>query len=159
MAEVENQTNNEEETPKKSKKLLIIILAVLLLGGAGAGVFLSGVLDGKKKDELAEDDLNKTIYYDLEEFLVNLNNPGNKVSFLKTIITLELPNKKSLNEVQSQLPRIRDTFQVYLRELRNSDLQGSAGLQRLRTELLLRINSILEEGYVNNVLFKEIIVQ
>jgi flagellar FliL protein len=108
---------------------------------------------------VSDDLVQKTIYYDMDEFLVNLNNPGNQVSFLKTIITLELPNQASLNEVQSQMPRIRDTFQIYLRELRNSDLQGSAGLQRLRTELLLRINNILEDGTVNNILFKEILVQ
>lgn len=141
------------------KKLILIIVAVLLLGCLGAGVYFSGILSGGGHEEVVDDTLEKTIYFDMDEFLVNLNNPGNQVSFLKTIITLELPNQKSLKEVQSIMPRIRDIFQIYLRELRNSDLQGSAGLQRLRTELLLRLNSQLEDGKVSNILFKEIIVQ
>lgn len=152
------------EEPKKSKKKLIIIIAaaILVLGGGGAGLYFSGILGGgEKKDANAEDPLlkNQTLYHDMDEFLVNLNNPGTQVSFLKAVITLELPNQLSLNEVQDKMPKIRDIFQVYLRELRNSDLQGSAGLQRLRTELLLRINSVMEKGKVNNILFKEIIIQ
>lgn len=156
----EGAEGEEGDQPKKDKKKLIIII-ILLLGviGAVGGLFASGILSNISKKEVSDDLVQKTIYYDMDEFLVNLNNPGNQVSFLKTIITLELPNQASLNEVQSQMPRIRDTFQIYLRELRNSDLQGSAGLQRLRTELLLRINNILEDGTVNNILFKEILVQ
>lgn len=155
-------TEGATEAPKSKKKLIIIIAAVLLLGGGGAGLFFSGILGGKDKkvDEAAEALTKEQIlYHDMDELLVNLNNPGTQVSFLKASITLELPNQLSLNEVQEKMPRIRDMFQVYLRELRSSDLQGSAGLQRLRTELLLRINSIMEKGKVNNILFKEIIVQ
>jgi flagellar FliL protein len=160
LIDEEESEGEEGDQPKKGKKKLIIII-ILLLGviGAVGGLFASGILSNISKKEVSDDLVQKTIYYDMDEFLVNLNNPGNQVSFLKTIITLELPNQASLNEVQSQMPRIRDTFQIYLRELRNSDLQGSAGLQRLRTELLLRINNILEDGTVNNILFKEILVQ
>ncbi len=168
MAEEKDQTteanseNQEGEAGKgKSKKKLIIIIGgVLVLVLAGAGVFLSGILKGESKvEENAEAVVEKIVYFDMDEFLVNLNNPGNQVSFLKTIITLEVPNQLVMNEIQSKMPRIRDAFQTYLRELRNTDLQGSAGIQRLRTELLMRVNSILESGKVNNVLFKEIIVQ
>ncbi len=151
------------EAPKSKKKLIIIIAAaVLLLGGGGAGVMMSGILGGgEDKEKAAEEALTKEniMYHDMEEFLVNLNNPGTQISFLKAVITLELPNQLSLNEVQEKMPKIRDVFQVYLRELRNSDLQGSAGLQRLRAELLLRVNSVMEKGKVNNILFKEIIIQ
>ena len=57
------------------------------------------------------------------------------------------------------LPRIVDNFQVYLRELRIEDLQGSAGLQRLREELLLRVNASTKTAKVRDVLFKEMLVQ
>lgn len=152
----------EVAAPKKSKKklIIIIVLALLVIGGGGAGVFLSGILKGGEEHKEVDPSLEqKTIYFDMEEFLVNLNNPGNQVSFLKTIITLEIPNQAVMAEVSDKMPKIRDTFQVYLREMRNSDLQGSAGLQRLRAELLLRVNSIMEKGKVTNILFKEIIVQ
>lgn len=153
----------EEAAGGKGKKLIIIIvILVVVLGGAGAGLHFSGVLEklsggSKEEDELAN--LPQTVYYDLEEFLVNLNNPGKQVSFLKMTVTLELPNQKTRAIVENSLPKVRDSFQVYLRELRNSDLQGSAGIHRLREELLLRVNKVIEPETVSDILFKEMIVQ
>lgn len=147
--------------PKKKKKLLILIVALVVVAAAGGGAFLMGVFD--KGGEMSEEELalleEKTIYLDLDEFLVNLNNPGRQVTFLKMKITLELPNAKTQAVINNKMPRIRDAFQVYLRELRSSDLRGSAGTARLREELMLRINKIIEPEKVTDVLFKDIIVQ
>ena len=49
--------------------------------------------------------------------------------------------------------------QGYLRELRPADLEGSAGLFRLKEELLRRINLSVYPAKVEGVLFKEILVQ
>ena len=46
-----------------------------------------------------------------------------------------------------------------LRELRPSDLDGSAGLYRLKEELTRRVNVAIAPSRINAVLFKEIIVQ
>ena len=53
----------------------------------------------------------------------------------------------------------RDRFQTYLRELRASDLDGSAGLYRMKEELTRRVNVAIAPGKINAVLFKELIVQ
>ena len=52
-----------------------------------------------------------------------------------------------------------DAFQTYLREMRPSDLEGSAGLYRLRDELTRRVNLAVAPTKINAVLFKEIVVQ
>jgi flagellar FliL protein len=57
------------------------------------------------------------------------------------------------------MPRIIDNFQVYLRELRIEDLRGSAGMYRLREELLLRVNASAAPARIVDVLFKEMLVQ
>ncbi len=170
--EEDEEDDEEGEGGKKKKKkkkkgntkklLIILLIVILLLGGGGAGVYFSGILEGGGSEQSEEEKaLNapKIQYYDLEEFIVNLNNPGKQVSFLKMVVTLELPNLATKTVVESKMPRIRDTFQIYLRELRNTDLQGSAALHRLREELLLRINKTLEPDEVTDILFKEIIVQ
>jgi flagellar FliL protein len=57
------------------------------------------------------------------------------------------------------MPRIIDNFQVYLRELRLDDLRGSAGIYRLREELLMRVNTAAQPVHVKDVLFREMLVQ
>ncbi|MSO98051.1 MAG: flagellar basal body protein FliL [Rhodospirillaceae bacterium] len=100
-----------------------------------------------------------TVFLDLSEMLVNLNTPGRKRNFLKIRVTLELGSEADITVVQAVEARIVDSFQVYLRELRLEDLQGSAGMYRLREELLTRVSAAVRPAQVKDVLFKEIIVQ
>lgn len=166
----EDKMDNDDDLaggrPVKGKKKLVIIVAVVLLL-AGAGLVFSGVLGGGKKEKPKEEEpkaaaealVNKPAYYDLPEFLVNLSTGSGKTSFLKMAVTLELKNQASVAVVDANKPRILDAFNTYLRELRPSDLSGSAGIYRLREELIARINSTVEEGLVKDILFSEIIVQ
>jgi len=157
---------------KKGKKKLVFIA-----GGAGAlilivvGVLLSGVLGGGDKAEHKESPEEvaakeaaaalaaKPVYYELPEFLVNLNTTGSRVSFLKMSVTLELRDPAAVLVMDANKPRILDIFNTYLRELKSSDVHGSAGIYRLRTELLTRLNGTIEDGTVKDILFGEIIVQ
>ena len=158
----------KEKAPKKSKKKLILaVVAVLVLAGVGAGVYFSGILGGGKKKEteaatiIGPDGkpIEKPIFYTLPDFLVNLNATGKQASYLKAIVILELAHQTDVPLVEINLPRVSDAFTTYLRELRPSDLAGSAGIQRLREELLLRVNRALAPVKVNDVLFKDIVVQ
>ena len=130
------------------KLVLFIILPILLLIGGGGGVYFSGVADsllgkeeGAAEEHMAEADAGPEIYYDLPEMLVNLNDSGRKSSFLKISVSLELENPAALELVDRLLPRIVDSFQIYLRELRIEDLNGSAGPMMLKEELLMRIHT------------------
>jgi flagellar FliL protein len=62
-------------------------------------------------------------------------------------------------QIQPVMPRLMDAFQTYLRELRASDLDGSAGLYRLKEELTRRVNNAIAPARINAVLFKEVVVQ
>jgi flagellar FliL protein len=61
--------------------------------------------------------------------------------------------------IQPLMPRVMDAFQTYLRELRPTDLDGSAGLYRLKEELTRRVNVAVAPNKITAVLFKEIVVQ
>ena len=156
-----------EEAPKKGKKKLIIIIAVVVLALIGGAVFMMGGSGGAEEEEheLTEEELaaqelaNKPVYYELPEFLVNLSTGGNRVSFLKMSVTLELRDAAAVKTLEANKPRVLDVFNTYLREMRPQDVQGSAGIYRLRDELLARVNGTVEEGLVKNILFSEIIVQ
>lgn len=148
---------------KKSKKKIIIIgiLALVLIGGGAGGAYYAGLFGGGGEDhgEKKEKDHTQAVYYTMPEFLVNLNASGKSASFLKTTVVLQLSGQTDVLTVEANLPRLMDAFNTYLRELRSSDLAGSAGIQRLREELLLRTNKTLAPLEVNDVLFKEIVVQ
>jgi flagellar protein FliL len=74
-------------------------------------------------------------------------------------VTLESPTPEDLDAIDGYMPRITDSFNTYLRELRSSDMAGSAGLYRLREELLLRVNKTIYPSKVNDILFRELIIQ
>ena len=92
--------------------------------------------------------------------MVNLvGAPGERVQYLKVKIVLEVKEEKQVEAIKPTLPRVTDMFQTYLRELRPSDLNGSAGLFRLKEELTQRVNLAVSPQQVNAVLFKEILIQ
>lgn len=148
------------------KLILLVVLPLLLLGGGGGGAYFLGLLDpllGRNATAQAVNtepvEAGPSVYYELPEMLINLNSTGKKANFLKITVSLELDSPEAVPEIETVLPRIIDSFQVYLRELRIDDLRGSAGLYRLREELLLRVNAAVEPVNVKDVLFKEMLVQ
>ncbi len=160
----------EDGEPKKKKKLsgkvlvLFVLLPLLVVGGGVGGAYFAGVFDTPEptEEEIAAEaaEVNKkVVFYDLPEMLVNLNSGNSSSSFLKLGVSLELEDEATITDLELLIPRIMDNFQVYLRELRKEDLNGSQGVFRLKEELLMRINSSVAPVKVNDVLFKEMLVQ
>jgi flagellar FliL protein len=148
----------------KKKKMIIIgaVAAVLLLGGGGGGYFFmtKKAAEQSAAQAAAEADAkSKTVYYSLGDMIVNLSGEGKHPNYLKVKISLELADEKDLPLMDTIKPRIIDNFQVYLRELRIEDLRGSAGMYRLREELLMRVTEAAQPVRVRDVLFQEMLVQ
>ncbi|MBT6116337.1 MAG: flagellar basal body protein FliL [Rhodospirillaceae bacterium] len=142
------------------KKALFVAGAILAFVLVGAGAYLGGAMDMLAGgDAPAEAEVHQPLFYDLPDMLVNLNGSGRKLSFLKLNVSLELAKPEDELVMKAMLPRIVDNFQVYLRELRVEDLQGSEGIYRLREELLRRVNMAVHPAQVSDVLFKEMLVQ
>jgi flagellar FliL protein len=162
----ENGPDEGEEgagkAPSKSKfslKLIgMIVGGVVLAGGLGFGGYK--MLGHSHESEAAVPAVKPAVFVDLPEVLVNLSNVGSdRTQYLKVKIVLELSDQLLMQQIQPVMPRIMDTFQTYLRELRPTDLDGSAGLYRLKEELTRRVNAAIAPNKVNAVLFKEIVVQ
>lgn len=179
-ASAEEGAAGAEAAPKGKKKLIIIIaaVAVLVLGG-GAGAYLmmgrgGGHGDGQEAASDGHggghggdskgggpDGKKPVVFVDVREMLLNLSPdlPQDKAKYAKVRVSLELRDAKVEEEVKPLMPRVEDALQVYMRELRPSDLTGSVGLFRLREELLRRVNIALYPTKVEAVLFKDVIVQ
>ena len=185
MAEEESEATSEggaEETAapgrKFSRRLIIMVGGGAFLFLVLVGVVLFLLLGGSSKEAASEAKPEETaaaapaaeakapdaknagpFFVELDDLIVNLaTQPGKKPSYLKLKVTLELdhPDTPALDSAK---PRIVDTFQVYLRELRQEDLQGSVGVVRLKEELLQRVNAAVAPIEVRAVLFKDFLVQ
>ena len=172
--DLEAESDEDEEgegSPKKqgskTKLLLFVALALFLVVGGAAAAYFTGLLEPLiamlgGADETATEETTdpvEAIFFDLPEILVNLNTGGRKSTFLKIRVSLELENAEDVARIEAVMPRIIDNFQVYLRELRVEDLKGSAGMYRLREELLMRVTLAAAPSKVSDVLFKEMLVQ
>ncbi len=163
--EVEEAPEAEGEAPaakpKKKLPLKLIIIAgagLLVLGGAGAGAYF--FFGGHKEEKPAMAAAKPATFVDMPDVLVNLaGGSADHAQYLKVKIVLELPDATAVPLIQPLMPRVMDAFQTYLRELRPTDLDGSAGLYRLKEELTRRVNVAVAPNKVTAVLFKEIVVQ
>jgi flagellar protein FliL len=163
MADTEQADGAAEATevvaPKGKLKLIIAAVAlVLVVGGAATWFFFFRHYGEEMHAEAPV--VKPPVFVDVPEMLVNLvGAPGERVQYLKVKVVLEVKEEKQLEAIKPTMPRVTDIFQTYLRELRPSDLNGSAGLFRLREELARRVNAAISPSQVNAVLFKEIVVQ
>lgn len=157
----EGADGGAEAIPAKKGKLKLIIALVgfvAILGG-GAGWFF--FMRGHGEEAHAEAPPPKPpSFVEVPDMMVNLvGAPGERVQYLRVKIVLEVKEEKQVEAIKPNLPRVTDLFQTYLRELRPSDINGSAGLFRLKEELTKRVNNAVSPQQVSAVLFKEIVVQ
>ena len=169
------------------KLVLFIVLPLLLLLGGAAAAFFAGVFDPAetqaeedphgepKPDAHGKPDAKADghgapaaghgdpgaggVFFKVPDMVVNLNSTGRRPSFLKISVSVEVGREEDLPTIEKVVPRIVDNFQVYLRELRLEDLRGSAGIYRLREELLTRLVIAAQPVQVRDVLFREMLIQ
>ncbi len=127
--------------------------AFLLVAGGGY-FFLGGHSDADGAKAAP-----KSFFFDLPDMTVNLSASPERPQYLRVKVTLEAESSAIIDAVKPVMPRVIDAFQVHLRELRVTDLEGSAGLYRLREELTRRVNLAIAPNRIRAVLFKEIVVQ
>jgi flagellar protein FliL len=165
-AEAEGEGGKEAPAKRKlSLKLIMMAAAGLLavggIGGGGYYFFFAGHGKAEAAATAAASQTKPVVFLDMPDVLVNLSSAGagDRTQYLKVKVTLELPDQAISAQIQPVMPRLMDAFQTYLRELRPTDLDGSAGLYRLKEELTRRVNAAIAPSRINAVLFKEIVVQ
>ncbi len=163
----EEESELEEESGGQNfgwKKILLFVgLPVLLLIGGVTGAYFAGVLDPLLGDEEQAEDTAvlaaaNVFMYDLPEMLVNLST-GTGSNYLKINVSLEIEDPTIAPQLEALVPGIVENFQLYLRGLRLEDLNGSAGLYRIKEELLVRVITAAQPLQINDVLFREMSVQ
>lgn len=151
-----------------NKKLLLIAGGglLLLLVGIGAGLYFF-VFSGSNEEPLQTASAippmpavpPQVAYYDMPDLIVNIQSADGSPIYLKVTVSLELYTADEKAGIDALKARIVDQYQGYLRELRADDLKGSAGVMRIKEELLRRTNVAAAPYRVRDVLLKEMIIQ
>jgi flagellar FliL protein len=149
-----------------NKKLLMIAGggALLLFLAIGAGLYFVVFSGSPAQTKMAAASPTSIVppnvaFFDMPDIVVNIQSADGAPAYLKVSVALELAAGDEKAAIQALMPRVVDQFQSYLRELRVDDLHGSAGVLRLKEELLRRINVAAAPYPVKDVLLKEMIVQ
>lgn len=171
-AEKAEAEGEEGKAPKRKLPMKLVamgaggLVALCAVGGGGYYFLFAGKSEAAvaANGGNAGNQIKPPVFVDLPDVLVNLSATGNgaageRTQYLKVKVVLEVSDQALSAQIQPVMPRIMDTFQTYLRELRPTDLDGSAGLYRLKEELTRRVNAAIAPNHINAVLFKEIVIQ
>ncbi len=164
--DVENgeTTDKKAKKEKKRKPLLLIILIlvlVLIVGGVAAIFFLRNSLPffggGEATEEVQEEERPRLLY-SMREFQVNLADQGTR-RFLRTTMDLAYNEKKLTKEIEARESELRSHIISILRSKFVIDLDEPGGMKNLEKELIERLNSVLENGTIEAIYYKEFIFQ
>lgn len=150
------------EAKDKSTKRTVVFAVIALVACAFCFFgfwFLKVSNNNVQEKKIYERDIINIAFLYLPDMIVNLKSTSSKESILKASFVIEVKNLKEKEKIDHLKPLLVDRFQTYLRELELSDLQGSAGIERVRQELFARANAICSPVNINNVLIKEFIIQ
>ncbi|WP_102106675.1 flagellar basal body-associated FliL family protein [Oceaniglobus roseus] len=160
MAQAEAELDTSHAPQKSGRKGLLIggVLA-LILGGGGfyavhSGMILGGHDSGAEPAPPPEAPVMPNIaFIPLDPILVSLGSGSHALRFLGQ---LEVDQPR-LEEVTKLLPRVIDVLNSYLRAVEPVELEDPAGLMRLRAQMLRRIQVVVGEGRVRDLLIMEFV--
>ncbi len=159
----ETEPEPPEEKKKGGKKGLIIgLLGALLLGGGSFYATFEGLILGPSaaasnhNTESGMPPLPEIAFIALDPMVISLGEAAS-AKFLRFTAQLDV-DPKSVAAVTMVLPRILDVLNTYLRAVSEDELGKPAALERLRAQMLRRIQVVTEQGQVKDLLITEFVL-
>ena len=173
--EQETQMEGQSGSKKKLVFFLLVIVVLLLIIGGGLAFYFIKVKKKKKTPPPLNATGNVTVQHpkpppELEElakpgifvnigsFVVNLADTDVQ-RFVKVSVVIEVTNEKVQNEVQQYMPAIKDAIVDLLSSKYYKDIKTPEGRERLKIELLKRLNALIPGGGIKAVYFTSFVVQ
>lgn len=155
------KSKDKEEKAEKSGKGLMIVLFILGLIVLGAASFGGVYLFMKtNKNVSAQPAIKEQTYVDLEEFTVNLADEGGKRYFKGEIsLGYDKDDKKLPDELANNSVVIRDAIIFYFKGQKAEYINDINNKEKIKEELIVAINKELLKGKINDIRFKNMIVQ
>ena len=181
MAE-EESTEEQQPKEKKSNMLMIIIIVVLILIiliGAAVGILLMGgddetevsappakertVSKSKRSSSSSTYDDSRQlsdigILYPLDTFTVNLKSDAGR-RYLKVTMSLELEGEELSLELDAKSPVLRDRIIRILTSKTLEEISSKKGKQKVSTQIMDILNSMISDGNIRGIYFTEFVIQ
>lgn len=161
-AEQDKETPAEPEKPSPRRKLILLAVPLVLalaLAGLWFGGMLPHLLGASNPQPTSAQKAPEPVFIDLPEMVANLNSNPRRPNYVKLVARVEVGNPEDADRVRQAMPRLQDLFQTYLREMRPDELRGSAGVYRLREELIARADAAAAPARIVDVLFTQMLIQ
>ncbi len=152
------------QSKKGLSPLILVLVAVVVLAVAGGGFFFlvmtkQGSDKAQKKEQVEEKKEEPGIFYQFEDpFIVNLAE-ANAERYLKVSPVFEVDNKDVLEEITQKLPKIKDILITIFSSKTLDDVMPLAGKDRIKQEIMDKVNAVLSKGKVIAVYFSDFVIQ
>ncbi|MBL9062926.1 flagellar basal body-associated FliL family protein [Tabrizicola sp.] len=151
-----------EDVPKKRSKkpLLFGLVLALILGGGGfyatySGLLFAGGEDGAEAEH-GPGPLMGIAFVPLETIVISLG-PDSGSEHLRFTAQLEVVDTAA-SDVTTLTPRILDVINSYLRAIDTASIEDPHAMARLRAQMLRRIQIVVGEGRVRDLLITEFVL-
>lgn len=162
-----NNTDIDQMFEKNSNKQFFgflknntyLIVTFILLSLAALAYVFNSEWDGKKNNSKKDiSGLKPEYYINLKDIMVNLSDSGGKKSYLKLSLSIHVSEDYDVKHVEAKLPIIKDTIQVFLKDLRVSDFNYPGITLKIKEELTKRINKVVSPVEIRDTLIQDILV-
>lgn len=168
-----DSSKSDKKARKGKGRLLILLLGLILVlggGAAGAWFFVPAFQEAVRKmipglappaEGMAEagpaEPPPRPSFVEFPEMTVSLPN-GGRPRQLRLKLAIEIMGDPGAAQTDLLSPRIYDSLVLYLRTLRDSELEGALSMDRLRGDLHRRLELMLGAGKVRDVLITSFVV-
>jgi flagellar FliL protein len=154
-----------------NKKAIIIIAGIMFVFMAlvGGGFYMmwvkivslmppEEVIEEVVEEEEEEEEVVIGEMFALDPFVVNLAD-GNGKRYLRATLQLELAPEQAAATFEQRLPQIRDVILTILSTKEFENIRTADGKMSLRTEIIARLNELLNNESVANLYFTDFVIQ
>jgi len=133
-------------------------IPIALAGAGGALLIVGAVFSGGADHQEVILELDGPLsYYELPQFLADLTPSGERRHHIQLLIVAQAV-EEDLSKIEERQLEVTAAIQAHLRDQTPDSLNGQAGAQKLRGDLIGIINHVIAPAQVRNVLFTRILI-
>ena len=143
------------------KHIVLFALAATFMLGLSTTAIRSGRVSLPPYDLTGKSGgADKTLFAPTIEILTDLAaDAAGRDAFVKARLKIVARDRKALEDIAARETVVRERVGFLLRELSPEDFEGTAGMARVKAEILKRVNIAVAPDAASDVVFEDLIIQ